>query len=96
MHLRACRQIGRFEPDVRYTSDDFAILIELVRTTGAGALLPDLVVEFPAPGVVVLPVESGGVGREVFVLTRRSRIPTVAAVTAALKSAGASAGSHSG
>lgn len=59
MHLRACRDIGRFEPDVRYTSDDFTILLELVRTTGAGALLPDLVVRFDAPGVAVRPFKSG-------------------------------------
>jgi DNA-binding transcriptional LysR family regulator len=88
MHLRACRQIGRFEPDLRYTSDDFTILLELVRTTGAGALLPDLVVDFHAPGVLVRPVESRGIGREVFLLTRRSRTPTVEAVTDALRSAG--------
>jgi DNA-binding transcriptional LysR family regulator len=90
MHLRACRQIGRFEPDLRYTSDDFTILLELVRTTGAGALLPDLVVDFHAPRVVVRPVEpGGGIGREVFLLTRRSRTPSVEAVTQALKSAAA-------
>ncbi|WP_296601908.1 LysR family transcriptional regulator [Nocardioides sp.] len=80
MHLRACRQIGGFEPDIRYTSDDFLILLEMVRTTGAGALLPDLVVGFDPPGVVARPFASGGVGREVFLLTRRSRTPTVQAV----------------
>ena len=88
MHLRACRQIGGFEPDVRYTSNDFTILLELVRTTGAVALLPDLVVDFHAPGVVVRPVVSDAVGREVFLLTRGSRTPTVEAVTEALRSAG--------
>ncbi|HYF71784.1 MAG TPA: LysR family transcriptional regulator [Nocardioides sp.] len=87
MHLRACRQIGGFEPDVRYTSDDFLILLEMVRTTGAGALLPDLVVGFEPPGVVARPFESGGVGREVFLLTRRTRTPTVEAVTAQLRAA---------
>lgn len=94
MHLRACRQIGGFEPDLRYTSDDFLILLELVRTTGAGALLPDLVVASGAPGVVVRPFESRGVGREVFLLTRRSRTPTVEAVTQALQAAPAAAAAH--
>ena len=56
MHLRACRQIGGFEPDVRYASDDFLILLELVRTTGAGALLPELVLDLGTPGVVVRPL----------------------------------------
>jgi DNA-binding transcriptional LysR family regulator len=88
MHLRACRQIGGFEPDLRYASDDFLILLELVRTTGAGALLPDLVVGYDAPGVVVRPFLAGGVGREVFLLTRASRTPTVEAVTQALLAAG--------
>src|SRR6478752_2460879 len=43
MQIRACRRLGGFEPDLRYASNDFLILLELVRTTGACALLPDLV-----------------------------------------------------
>ena len=43
MQIRTCRQLGGFEPDLRYASDDFLILLELVRTTGACALLPELV-----------------------------------------------------
>jgi DNA-binding transcriptional LysR family regulator len=96
MHLRACRQIGGFEPDIRYTSDDFLILLEMVRTTGAGALLPDLVVGFEAPGVVVRAFESGGVGREVFLLTRRTRTPTVEAVTMQLREAAEDAAARAG
>ena len=85
MHVRVCRELGGFEPDLRYSSDDFLILLELVRTTGAGALLPDLVLGYDAPGVAVrLPAE-GAVGREVFLLTRRSRTPAVAAAAAALR-----------
>ncbi|MFG1912394.1 LysR family transcriptional regulator [Kribbella sp. NPDC048928] len=88
MHVRVCRELGGFEPDIRYSSDDFLILLELVRTTGAGALLPDLVVGAGAPGVAVrLPAE-GDVGRGVFLLTRRTRTPAVAAVADALRAAG--------
>ncbi|TDW21262.1 LysR family transcriptional regulator [Kribbella kalugense] len=87
MHVRVCRELGGFEPDLRYSSDDFLILLELVRTTGAGALLPDLVLGQGAPGVAVrLPAE-GDVGRVVFLLTRRTRTPAVAAVADALKTA---------
>lgn len=87
MQVRVCRQFGGFEPDLRYSSDDFLILLELVRTTGAATLLPDLVFGYGAPGVAVrLPAE-GTVGREVFLLTRRSRTPAVAAVAAALSTA---------
>ena len=94
MHLRACREIGRFGPDLRYTSDDFTILLELVRTTEAGALLPDLVVAFDALGVVTRPFRCGGVGRQVLLLTRRSRTPTVEAATRTLRSMGKDASSH--
>jgi DNA-binding transcriptional LysR family regulator len=87
MHVRVCRELGGFEPDLRYSSDDFLILLELVRTTGAGALLPDLVIGHGAPGVAVrLPAE-GAVGRAVFLLTRRTRTPAVAAVADALTEA---------
>jgi len=85
MQIRISRQLGGFEPDLRYSSDDFLILLELVRTTGACALLPDLVLGYDAPGVVVRDLTEGSIGREVFLLTRRNRTPAVDAVTDALK-----------
>jgi DNA-binding transcriptional LysR family regulator len=87
MQIRACRQLGGFEPDLRYASDDFLILLELVRTTGACALLPDLVLGYGAPGVAVRALAEGAIGREVFLITRRTRTPAVEAVAAALKAA---------
>jgi len=85
MQIRICRQLGGFEPDLRYASDDFLILLELVRTTGACALLPDLVLGYEAPGVVVRDVVEGSIGRSVFLLTRSSQTPTVRVVTEALR-----------
>lgn len=96
MQVRACRRLGGFEPDLRHSSDDFLILLELVRTTGACALLPDLVLGHGAPGVAVRPPAEGDLGREVFLLTRRTRTPAVAAVAAALQQAAASAQRHPG
>ena len=87
MQIRACRQLGGFEPDLRYASDDFLILLELVRTTGACALLPDLVLGYGAPGVAIRSPAEGTIGREVFLLTRATRTPAVEAVAAALKAA---------
>jgi DNA-binding transcriptional LysR family regulator len=87
MQIRACRQLGGFEPDLRYASDDFLILLELVRTAGACALLPDLVLRHGAPGVAVRPLAEGSIGREVFLLTRATRTPAVEAVATALKAA---------
>lgn len=87
MQVRVCRQLGGFEPDLRYSSDDFLIQLELVRSTGAGALLPDLVLGVAADGVAVRSPAEGPIEREVFLLTRLSRTPAVAAVAAALRAA---------
>lgn len=84
MHLRVCRQLGGFEPDIRHTSDDFLILLELARTTGSATLLPDLVHAHEAPGVAVRPLVEGSVERLVYVLTRQSSTPTIVAVATAL------------
>ncbi|CUR55803.1 Transcriptional regulator, LysR family [metagenome] len=84
MQIRVCRQLGGFEPDLRYTSDDFLIMLELVRTTGATALLPELVIAHDAPGVVVRPLVEGSVERVVYLLTRQSSTPTVSAVADSL------------
>jgi DNA-binding transcriptional LysR family regulator len=85
MQIRICRQLGGFEPDLRYASDDFLILLELVRTTGACALLPELVLGYEAPGIVVRNVVEGTIGRTVFLLTRSTRTPPVRVVTEALE-----------
>jgi DNA-binding transcriptional LysR family regulator len=85
MQIRICRQLGGFEPDLRHASDDFLILLELVRTTGACALLPDLVLGYEAPGVVVRDLVEGSIGRSVFLLTRSSQTPTVRVVTEELR-----------
>jgi DNA-binding transcriptional LysR family regulator len=87
MHLRVTRQLGGFEPHTPYTSDDFLILLELVRTTGAGALLPDLVLAHDAPGVAARSFAEGAIGREVFLLARQNRSPIVRAVSSALHDA---------
>jgi len=91
MQVRACRELGGFEPDLRHASDDFLILLELVRSAGTLALLPDLVLGLGAPGVAVRPLAEGAIGRDVFLLTRASRTPAVAAVAAALRDAAARA-----
>ncbi len=85
MQIRACRLLGGFEPDLRHASDDFLILLELVRTTGACALLPELVLGYEAPGVVVRDLVEGAIGRSVYLLTRSSRTPAVRVVTEALE-----------
>src|SRR4029077_19884317 len=87
MQIRACRRLGGFEPDLRYASDDFLILLELVRTTGACALLPDLVLSYGAPSVAVRAIAEGTIVREAFLLTRATRTPAIEAVADALTAA---------
>ena len=84
MQLRACRRYGGFEPDLRYSSDDFLIQLEMVRTAGAGALLPDLVLDQRRAGLAVRSVAGAPLGREVYLITRQARTPAVEAVAAAL------------
>ena len=91
MLIGTCRRLGGFEPDLRHASDDFLILFELVRKTGACALLPDLVLDAGAPDVAVRSLAEGTVGRAVFLLTRSARTPAVEAVAAALRTAAAAA-----
>ncbi|WP_433017157.1 LysR family transcriptional regulator [Kribbella sp. CA-294648] len=87
MQIRACRALGGFEPDLRYASDDFLILVEMVRAAGACALLPDLVLGYGVPGVAVRTLAEGTIDREVFLLTRAARTPAVEVVAAALHEA---------
>jgi DNA-binding transcriptional LysR family regulator len=87
MQIRACRELGGFEPDIRHASDDLLILLELVRTGGACSLLPDLVHADRDPSVAVRSLEEGRLTRDVFLLTRRARSPAIEAVAAALHDA---------
>jgi DNA-binding transcriptional LysR family regulator len=84
MQLRACRERGGFEPDIRFHSDDLAIQLEMVRTTGACGLLPDLVLRRGIDGIAAPLVAGGGIGREIFTLTRRARTPAVQVVLEAI------------
>ena len=84
MTVRACRQLGGFDPDVRHASNDLVVLLALVRT-GAVCLLPELV--GPAEGVVFTTAAEGAVHRDVFALTRTAERPAVRAVLDALSAA---------
>jgi len=72
---------------MRHASDDLLILLELVRSGGACALLPDLVHADRDPSVAVRALAHGRLEREVFLLTRRARSPAIEAVAAALQDA---------
>jgi DNA-binding transcriptional LysR family regulator len=94
MIVRACRVLGGFEPDLRHRSNDLLILLELVRSGGAVALLPDLVGAEADPSVAVRALAEGSVTRDLFLLSRaagRAR-PALAAVRVALAAQATRAG----
>jgi DNA-binding transcriptional LysR family regulator len=86
MVLNACRTLGGFEPDLRHSSNDLLILLELVRTAGAIALLPDLVQISGDRSVLARTPAEGTIHRDVYALTRRtgSTRPALVAVRQAL------------
>jgi DNA-binding transcriptional LysR family regulator len=87
MVLNACRTLGGFEPDLRHTSNDLLILLELVRTAGAIALLPDLVQTAGDVSVRARTPAEGAIHRDVYALTRRTggTRPALVAVREALR-----------
>jgi DNA-binding transcriptional LysR family regulator len=91
--LRACRELGGFEPDLRHRTNDLLILLTMVGTTGAVTLLPDLVRAEDDGAVAVRELAEGDLRREVFALARAESAgrPAVAAVLGALAALAAAA-----
>jgi DNA-binding transcriptional LysR family regulator len=70
----ACRAVG-FEPDVRYNSNEYGVLLSAVVHAGAVALMPRLGLDGVPPGVDVLPVADLPTRRLVFAARRRGTPP---------------------
>ncbi|GAA2986815.1 LysR family transcriptional regulator [Streptosporangium longisporum] len=76
MVVGSCRSIGGYEPDVRHRSSDADVQLELVRTTGAVALLPALTL--PAaqdPALAIRDVAGQRLGRRLVVVRRDGPSP---------------------
>ncbi len=69
MVVGTCRTLGGYEPDVRHRSNDADVQLELVRATGAVALMPPLAL--PAGG------DTGLAVRDLAEATLRRRLVTV-------------------
>ena len=89
MVMRICRAIGGFEPDVRYRVSDMDLLLGLVATSRAAALVPTLGHPEREPGVAVRRIAGGSFRRALFIATRASDRdrPATAAAVAALEEA---------
>ncbi len=89
MFDRLCRSVGGFEPDVRYRVNDLRLLLALVATGRAAAIVPAL---GRPEGVTIRPIAEGRFSRALFVATRTSdhARPSTAAVVDAIRQAGRS------
>ncbi|WP_432519274.1 LysR family transcriptional regulator [Kineococcus sp. SYSU DK006] len=82
MVVGTCRALGGYEPDVRHRAGDAEIQLELVRTTGAVALLPALALPVADATLAVRDVAEAVVGRRLVAVTRD--VPATPALTAFL------------
>ena len=86
MVVHSCRSLGGFDPDIRHRSNDLRILVALVGSGDAVALVPALGHQEAAPGVELREIAERHVRRSVFSAHRRAagERPTVAAVRSIL------------
>jgi DNA-binding transcriptional LysR family regulator len=73
--LSTCRSLGGFEPDLRHRSNDADVQLELVRTTGAIALLPPLTLPDRDPLLAIRDIADGSVSRRLSLITREGPQP---------------------
>ena len=87
--VRACRSIGRFEPDIRHRANDIGVLLQLAADGHAVALVPAIGVAVRPDGVALREVAArgGGLTRDVFAVTRAGTAerPALAAVLDVLR-----------
>jgi DNA-binding transcriptional LysR family regulator len=74
-----CRSLGGYEPDLRHRSNDADVQLELVRTTGAVALMPAVTLPAADPALAIRDIAEAAVTRRLMVITRDS--PTAPALT---------------
>jgi DNA-binding transcriptional LysR family regulator len=88
MIQRTCRELGKFEPEIRHRTNDAVLSLALVAGGRAVTLLPALVDASSHPGVAVREVAEGSVYRNILMATRAADAerPSVQALIAAIRS----------
>jgi DNA-binding transcriptional LysR family regulator len=84
---RTCRELGKFEPDIRHRTNDAVLSLALVAGGRAVTLLPALVDPGSHPGVAVREIAGGSVYRNILMATRAADAerPSVQALIAAIR-----------
>jgi DNA-binding transcriptional LysR family regulator len=94
MTERTCRARGGFSPDIRHRANDANVTLALVVAVQAVALIPDLPLRDPRPGIAVRAIAGGPIERAIFAATRASDAarPSTQALIAAIRDAVAQVG----
>jgi DNA-binding transcriptional LysR family regulator len=89
MTQRICRELGGFEPDIRFRANDATVSLALVSRGLAVAMLPDLPLRERPGGFVVRAIAEGEVTRVIFAVTRAADAarPSTQALLAAIRDA---------
>jgi DNA-binding transcriptional LysR family regulator len=88
MVVGTCRALGGYEPDVRHRSNDADVQLELVRATGAVALMPPLALPAGDTGLAVRDLAEATLRRRLVTVTRDTPpTPALTAFTAAVTAA---------
>jgi DNA-binding transcriptional LysR family regulator len=89
MTQRICRELGGFDPDIRFRANDATVSLALVARGLAVALLPDLPLPQRPRGLAVRPIAEGEVTRAIFAVTRAADAarPSTQALLAAIRDA---------
>jgi DNA-binding transcriptional LysR family regulator len=89
MTQRICRELGGFEPDIRFRANDANVSLALVAHGLALALIPDLPLVGGRPGVAIRPIAESEVTRAIFAVTRAADAarPSTQALLAAIRTA---------
>ena len=89
MTQRICRELGGFEPDIRFRANDANVSLALVARGLALALIPDLPLVGGLLGVAVRPIAESEVTRAIFAVTRAADAarPSTQALLAAIRTA---------
>jgi DNA-binding transcriptional LysR family regulator len=92
--VRACRELGGFDPLIRHRTNDSVLSLGLVAEAMAVTLLPDLVGAQGRPGVVTRAVAEEPLTRTIVAATRATDAarPSVRALLAAVRAAGSDLG----
>jgi DNA-binding transcriptional LysR family regulator len=87
MTRRTCQELGGFDPDVRYRTNDAAISLAVVAHGLAVSMLPDLAMPDRIPGATLRDIADAPISRAIFASTRTTDAarPSTQALLGAVK-----------